>query len=330
MTSPTAEPTMADGQPSRRLSPQSLASLIAKIAVSGGLIWLIVRNTDVTGIGDRLATPHLAFILSAVAVLGSQVAIISLRFDLTLGALDRAVGFRHSAAINLIGIFFNQSLPSTIGGDVMRVWRLTRRGLALGPAVSAVLLDRATALLAMLVLIGILLVPLADVISDPAPVIGLGVAVAIGFIGAVAVTVLKKLPQGLRQLRLARGLEGLVRDYVRLLRQPRVATAVVGLAILNHVGSVSVVYLIAQAYSVDLAFWTALLLVPPVLLLSVLPVSIAGWGVREAAMITALGFVGIAAADALVVSIAFGLLNVAIGLPGGLLFLLTNGARKQD
>lgn len=330
MTSPTAEPTIADRRPSRRLSPRSLASLALKIAVSGGLIWLIVRNTDVTGIGDRLATPELAPILSAFAVLGLQIVIISLRFDLILRALDRAIGFGTSAAINLIGIFFNQSLPSTIGGDVMRVWRLTRRGLALGPAVSGVLLDRATALLAMLILIAILLVPLADLIADPTPVVGLGVAVGVGLVGAVAVTLLKRLPQGARRLRLARGLESLVTDYVRLLKQPRIAIGVLGLAIVNHVGSVSAVYLIAQAYGVGLSFTACLLLVPPVLLLSVLPVSIAGWGVREVAMITALGFVGIAAADALVVSIAFGVLNIAIGLPGGLLFLLTNGAREQD
>ena len=54
-----------------------------------------------------------------------------------------------------------------------------------------------------------------------------------------------------------------------------------------------------------------------------IPVSIAGWGVREGAMVVAFGFVGIPAADALVVSLTFGALLVAAGMPGGILWLLS-------
>ncbi len=59
---------------------------------------------------------------------------------------------------------------------------------------------------------------------------------------------------------------------------------------------------------------------PLVVLLTMLPISIAGWSVREAAMVAAFAYVGVDAPGALALSVAFGLVQVAIGLPGGLLW----------
>jgi len=66
-----------------------------------------------------------------------------------------------------------------------------------------------------------------------------------------------------------------------------------------------------------------------VLLLSLLPISIAGWGVREGAMIACLGLVGVDAASAFAVSALFGLTSVVVGLPGGLVWLLI-GQRTRN
>jgi hypothetical protein len=68
-------------------------------------------------------------------------------------------------------------------------------------------------------------------------------------------------------------------------------------------------------------------LVPLVVLVSMLPVSVAGWGVREGAMVVALGAVGVDRATALTTSVLFGLALAATGIPGGLLWLY--GRRHQ-
>jgi hypothetical protein len=57
--------------------------------------------------------------------------------------------------------------------------------------------------------------------------------------------------------------------------------------------------------------------------MSMLPVSVAGWGVRELAMVSAFGYAGVPNADALLMSLCFGLLILTISLPGGLLWLVT-------
>ena len=64
-----------------------------------------------------------------------------------------------------------------------------------------------------------------------------------------------------------------------------------------------------------------LALVPLVMLMTVLPVSLGGWGVREVAMVTVLTPLGVPAAAAVTMSVCLGLGQFLIGLPGGLLWL---------
>jgi uncharacterized membrane protein YbhN (UPF0104 family) len=66
-----------------------------------------------------------------------------------------------------------------------------------------------------------------------------------------------------------------------------------------------------------------LIFMPTVLFLSMLPISIAGWGVREGAMVGALAVVGVPAHQSLALSICFGLALVFISLPGGLIWFLS-------
>ena len=78
----------------------------------------------------------------------------------------------------------------------------------------------------------------------------------------------------------------------------------------------------------NLSFLDCLVLIPPVVLVSTIPISIAGWGVREAAMITLLALVGVAEADAFVLSVLFGLLTFGLSLPGGIVWII--GVYKED
>lgn len=70
-------------------------------------------------------------------------------------------------------------------------------------------------------------------------------------------------------------------------------------------------------------------LVLPVLFVASLPISLAGWGLRESAMVIALGQVGVDAVDAMAISIIFGLSFLLAGIPGGLLWIVTSRKRED-
>jgi uncharacterized membrane protein YbhN (UPF0104 family) len=73
----------------------------------------------------------------------------------------------------------------------------------------------------------------------------------------------------------------------------------------------------------------ALVLMPLVILFSTLPISIAGWGVREGVMVAAFALLGREAGDAVVLSVAFGLVMLSIGLLGGLVWGISRGQSQR-
>ena len=84
--------------------------------------------------------------------------------------------------------------------------------------------------------------------------------------------------------------------------------------------------MLAQGLGLPLHFWDSLALVPGIVLITFFPLSFAGWGVREGAAVVLLGFAGLAADEALAVSVLLGLGSLAAGLPGCLLWLRTRRA----
>src|SRR5258708_5775448 len=82
------------------------------------------------------------------------------------------------------------------------------------------------------------------------------------------------------------------------------------------------------AAAAPFGFTPSLLMIPPIMLISTIPISIAGWGVRETALILAFGYAGLPASDALIVSILFGTVMFAFGVAGGGLWLLSGADLK--
>jgi len=132
----------------------------------------------------------------------------------------------------------------------------------------------------------------------------------------------------LKRWRVMRPVGILTEDLRRLLIRPS-ALAIAALAISIHLTAVGLVILLASAMDIRLDLLAALVLVLPVILIIMIPVSIAGWGVREGAMVVALAQAGVAAPDALAISIAYGLAGLAASLPGGVLWLHTGETLRE-
>jgi uncharacterized membrane protein YbhN (UPF0104 family) len=107
----------------------------------------------------------------------------------------------------------------------------------------------------------------------------------------------------------------------QLCRDGRTLAAVAVASFAVHFLTIAVVWCLAQSVAASANFTLLLYLVPPVLLIATVPVSIAGWGVREGSMIVAFAYAGLAQSDGLIVSVLFGLTTFAIGIVGGLIWI---------
>jgi len=162
-------------------------------------------------------------------------------------------------------------------------------------------------------------------VTDSAMRLGLLVALIGAVGGFMVVAAFNYLPAALRRLKLFHWIAELAAAAMTVTRSLRGIASLSGLSLAIHVLNVAVIYVLAAGLSVSLTFWHCLLLTPPVIFLSMLPISVAGWGVREGAMIVALGLVGVTPAQSVALSVCFGIAVFAISLPGGLLWLFHRG-----
>jgi glycosyltransferase 2 family protein len=303
-----------------------------KLLLTAGLFWLILRGCDWSAIRQRLGA------LSAVALAGMfllisvQTVVLALRWRWITESMGYPLPLRDGLMGQLISQFFNQGLPSSIGGDGVRVWWLKRRGVPLRPALENVLFDRLAGLVTLLLLVPVSLALLAAMTDERAPLWGLALVVVGGVVGVILVVLTRRLGlgnslQASRRLParvLAKGLRWLD-DFGRLMwlacRTPANLTRVGGSGTGVHLLSVLLGYFIAWELGVPVSFAQCLAAIPPALLVAYMPVSIAGWGVREGAVVVAFGLIGIPAADAVVVSVTLGLGYLFVALCGGLVWV---------
>ncbi|MEQ8193562.1 MAG: lysylphosphatidylglycerol synthase transmembrane domain-containing protein [Rhodospirillales bacterium] len=306
-------------------------ALALKILVSGALIWFLVGKVDLAAAKERILKVAPEMLALATVLIAVQIVIANFRWRVVMDALlDTVMPFRRTQRIIYIGFFFNQALPSSVGGDAVRMVLGRRAGMPLGQAVSSVFLDRLANLLA-LVLIVVTATPffVSDLPAGKQPWAWSGLTVLL--IGAVAgltfLIALERLPESLRHWRVVRGLIGLAGDTRRVFLVTRNAFRAMSWSVIGFVNVALVVYALAAGLKLNISLMECLVLIPPVLLISTLPISIAGWGVREGAMVAALGLVGVPPEGALVLSILLGLLALAVCLPGGLVWMVSSEKR---
>lgn len=302
--------------------------LVLRILVSGGLFYLSVRAVQFGAIRERLGSLQWGWF--AASVLSSFLPIVLWGFrwreitELCGAPLTNRQAFR----FNMIGTFFNQTLPSTIGGDAVRLWLLGNTGTGWRAATYSILVDRALGFIA-LALISVCSLPWSyPIITNPQGRLALllvdaaALACSAGFlfIGAMSWPWLKHW-WPIRHIHAC----GQIANQVIFNRRSGPKIVVISLAI--HFLTVVTAWCSVAAVQATASFEQLFFLIPPIILITMLPVSIAGWGLREATMMVAFGYAGLAQADGTIVSIVFGAATFLVGVMGGLVWI-TSAEKK--
>jgi uncharacterized membrane protein YbhN (UPF0104 family) len=294
---------------------------LLKLGVSAGLIWLLVRNRDLGGLAREMLAVEPLALAAAAAGLFALLLPQALRWSAVLEAMGHPRGLRVSLPLTMIGLFFSQTLPTSIGGDGVRAWELHRDGLPLSSAVSSVLVDRAAGLLGVCLLVTMTLPLLWSLVPDPAVATGVALLVTAGYGGVAVALLLDRLPERFRRFRLVRGVATLSTSLRAVILAPRPALIALGTSLVYQLGLVAVIFALARGIHIPVAPAACLVIVPVANLSALLPISISGWGVREGAFAAGFGLVGVAAADAIALSLLSGLLATLVGIAGGLVWL---------
>lgn len=299
--------------------------LLIKIALSVGLVWYVFSKIDISDAWLYLRNMSVYVIFAVLALLFIQLVVAALRLRELLALLGARCGVIKVLDVVMIGSFFSQTLISFVGGDAMRIWRIVQANTPVGLAAKGILFDRVAGFVGLMLITVFSLPWLFETVSQPAMRFGLVVTLLVGLGGVFGLFLTELIPTALRRWRAFRWASELSGVAFAILRSKSGLLAIVVLSVAIQLLNIFALYLISRGLEMEVSFISMMVLVPPVLLISMLPISVAGWGVREGAMVVALSLVGASAHQSLALSVCFGLCLAGISLPGGVLWFVSRG-----
>jgi hypothetical protein len=297
--------------------------LLIKAAVSGLLLYFTLAAVNIGAVKDRFSQIDARWIALGLLLLLIQVFVLALRWRQIVIRCGAGLPLPQAFRLSMIATFFNQTLPSSVGGDAVRIWLLGKQSNWRVAAYS-VFLDRVIGVVALAVLVIVCLPWTLELVRNPVGraallLIGWGcIAAGVAFVGLAW----QRLSI-LQHWSLTRHLVAAATVALAILRSPRAVGAIFGMSIAIHLMTALVGWCAARAVGAEMPLLYSLFVVPPVILVTVVPISIAGWGVREGAMVAAFAYAGLAQSDGLIVSLLFGAGFLVVGCIGGLVWILT-------
>jgi hypothetical protein len=310
---------------------KAILIFLLKLLVSGGLLAYLLASIHIERFIDTLASANFSYVALALGVYLLAQGASALRWMALARPLGIATPFSGMLRYYLIGMFFNLFAPSTVGGDVSRVYYLVKdeeahaqgRAVTTVHAAMSVLMDRG---IGMVVLVwvgaaGLLLFPDYAV---PAAARTATLLLALGFVVAVALTPLLRrlLPEDGHQLVVK--LRIALRSYRKHWRALGVAAL---LSLLVHLVQAWMHVVMGLALGLHLSFPFCLIVYPLVGTFAAIPISINGLGLREGGYVLLLAVIGIGTEKGIAFGILLFLVVALDSLLGGLLFLLQKSSK---
>lgn len=297
----------------------SLRRVAVRLVVTAILFWLIFRTIDVQ---ELLATyrdivPRLLMLGIVFQLLSTTLA--AYRWYLVMRPLGYEQEFGFYLKSYFKGSFFNQSLPTSIGGDAIRVLDVARLGERKRDAFVGVFIDR------VLGLVGLLLLNLVVSLFNPSLLpqglfLTIILLISLGLVGFIALYLLRHW-QLLTRWRLTRFFYKISQHLSLVLSTPKESLRQLFLSVAIHFLSMMAIFLIGRSVELNYNLITYLVVVPPAILLTLVPVSLAGWGIREGALIGLFALVGAEKVTVLSMSILYGIVLIVASLPGLLVYI---------
>jgi uncharacterized protein (TIRG00374 family) len=298
----------------------------ASLVVTGLCLWYILSRTSLREAARILGDANLWYAAAALALMAATVVPMAWRWQLLL----RGRGI-HEPLGWLIRAYFvaytaGQVLPTSIGGDAMRIFETARRHPGQGgPVAGSVLLERVLGGAATLVLaaVGFLLAigryPVGPYLWVEAAFVALTALLGATLFARSARPWLARTVPLLRRVRLERPLRAVYEGIHAYRGHPRLLAGVSLITLATQALRILPIWLAGKAVGVDLSPRPYYVMGPLLFLVLLVPFTINGLAVRESFFVSFLGRLGVSSEAALATGFLFFLVNVALSLPGALI-----------
>jgi glycosyltransferase 2 family protein len=302
---------------------------VLKAVVSVGLLALLVSRSDAPRLWGYVRTASLAWLALALGLYLLMVLTSAWRWGLLLAAQGVVVPARTLTGSFLVATFFNNFLPSNIGGDVIRIADTARPAGSKTLATSVVLVDRGIGLLGLVLLAAVAGSVVDDAGASPVPasllwtvLVGASLAAAPALLApSLVIRLLGPLRRlnpewvGARLDRITGALENFRQAPIALAGCFAGAVLVQGILVGFYAA-------IAHGIGIAVSPWHMAVLVPVSFLVQMLPLSVNGFGLREATFSFYFTRLGLPIEAALVISLLGAGLVMLFSLTGAVVYVV--------
>jgi glycosyltransferase 2 family protein len=268
---------------------------LLRLAATALILVLIMRSINMTQVWQVLKQTRLDYLAAALLLQFGSTAVSAYRWQLIMQNLGFGQLFAFYWRSYFKGMFFNQGLPTSIGGDAIKVLDVASHGFRKRDALYGVMVDRIIGLGALLslTLLAYLLNPnlLPKQVHRP-------IFMIIPKLEIISI-IAQRLHKALSSQRVLLVAASLLIPFLALLG----------------------FFATGWALGLEYSLMTYFALVPPALVLTVIPISVAGWGVREGALVGLFSLIGADKTAVLMMSLLYGLTLIVVSLPGLVTYL---------
>lgn len=305
-----------------RMNSLSINTL-AKAVVGIGLLVVLFLRIELGSVVERLSEVRWGWIALVVILPHIAIWLSAIKWRLLLARLGVRVSRANAFWLYMIGTFFNNFLPSTAGGDVVRAIELRRETDETGAIVAATLAERLIGFAALITLLPLALID--ERVRGATAFLPLAIGAAlVALVLGVWLLLSGHMGEAMRLLRMARVARALDRSEAalrRVLRDRGAVQRAFALSLAFYGVAILTVWAASRAFEHPLGLFGVQAVVPLVLLVGSLPITLNGLGTKEAAYVFLLGLLGMPAPTALALAVVLRTRAILTAIAGGIAFV---------
>jgi len=313
---------------------KKLITTLLKFCVSGGILYFLFRNMDLTLFFHDLKTVNpYAIIFVAVFFICLQ-AISAVRWSIILHK-DVDIPYLKLLAIYFIGMFFNNFLPTMVGGDIIKGLYLYRESKKGGVSVASIFMDRYSGFSALIIITTIALITGYSLIKDTGLpgflillICGYTTASLIIWVGPLHSWAMKILAK-IHFYGINHKIDALYKTLMAYKGHKDILVKILLLSFMVQVGVIVGYYILAINLGIEVRLAYFFFFIPIATVITMLPISLGGLGIREGAFVYLFTMVGASKGQALSLSLIWYAVMVIVSMIGGVAFIKMGGHAKD-
>ena len=298
-----------------------------KVTVTALLFLYIFQKIDFHEFGATLRNARVNILLLGFLVLWIAHSICIFRWRMLMRPLMPVLSLANLFGIYCIGLFFNLTFPTVVGGDVVKMYYAGKPSKSYAKSFAATFLDRDAGMLAMMIIacIGILVHPVT-IPGVPVSMI-IWVVFVLFVLGNIAIftpywhRLLTELLHKLHLSRIAVKVDSISGAFQIMGQHRSVLVFSLLISLINQLLVMAVTWIMALGLRINVSMLYYIILVPVITLIQMIPISLNGMGLREYAFMSLFGAIGVPPESCIALGLLSSIVLILSSLPGGIVYI---------